>query len=199
MTTQSNRTPGLASVVTLATLGVMAENPAQAFNLVINGNFATGNLSGWTQSGDTSFTQVIRENTLTGSGFALEMGPATPGVVSQGISPGLSRLLIQQSYDFSFDWMVPFVDGDSFLIASFDGITLFTTAASVQPWTHEAMTFNAQGGNALLQFTAENAPDFYHLTNISITPVPEAPVPVLLSYGLLVSWCARRLRRRHLA
>ena len=34
-------------------------NPAQAANLVVNGDFNTGNFTGWTKSGNTALSDIV--------------------------------------------------------------------------------------------------------------------------------------------
>ena len=75
----------------ISVLSFLATVPAQAFNLITNGDFETGNFSGWNQSGNTSFTSVNGNNEA-------QLGPVNSlGYISQTINT-----VSGQEYIFSY-------------------------------------------------------------------------------------------------
>ena len=204
------------SAAILFAFGMLAGGSAMANNLVLNGNFATGNLSHWTQSGDTTYTHVINEliynpsGTNSIAGKSLEMGPSSPGSIFQSVS----GLTIGHTWYFSFDWEAPYVASDAntnpsdatLLDAYLGGNLIFSTQNTQANWTREIFSFTPSSTSTTIKFTSQNGPDFNHLTNIAISlvpppalPVPELPLPLMLSAGLLLPFLSRRLRNMRLA
>ena len=99
--------------------------------LVVNGDFETGELPPWTNTGDTSFTGVDSNNPHSGS-FSLETGPATnDGFLDQVIST-----VAGTAYDVSF-WLENQDDtGNNRFGVSFGGITLVPEASQSAFWVY---------------------------------------------------------------
>src|SRR5262249_13927638 len=122
--------------------------PLQA-GLVTNGDFETGDFTGWTQSGNTTFTGVTGApcpglpstadcTPFTGS-VAAFFGPSTPGTITQNI-PTIAGVL------YDLDFFVDLQAGFSFpgtpneFKVQWDGITLIDVIdTAVIPW--QQMTF----------------------------------------------------------
>lgn len=181
----------------LVAAGLAAASSAMATNMVVNGNFSTGNLAGWDQSGvdPSAYNRVESGNVLGVQQNFLEMGAV-------GGSSSISQLiptLTGHGYNISFDWLVPNDSSTDFMTTTFGGTTGFNTVATTQSnWVQESFNAVATSSSTALQFTARNDPNWYYISNISVTaaPVPEIPVSLMLSIGLLVPLASKRLRAR---
>jgi len=84
-------------LVIWATCLILAGSLSQAQQLVQNGGFETGNFAGWTQSGNTNYTDVSIAAAYTHSGtYGAQLGPVSSrGYLSQTLAtiPGQSYLL----------------------------------------------------------------------------------------------------------
>src|SRR5581483_9024216 len=113
-----SRTAGLLLAGALA----LAPLAAQATNIVANGGFETGDFTGWTQTGNTSFDGVQ----CPGPGPAVAAGNCSaffgPVGSNGGITQNLSTVAgnaYQVDFDVLFDGGTP-----SFFSATFGGQTL---------------------------------------------------------------------------
>ena len=166
----------LASAIAFAAAG-----PALAANLVTNGDFGTGDFTGWTQFGNTGFTSVTA-------------GVASFGPV--GSTGGISQVLATaaaQTYHVSFDLSA---GGGATNSASVDfgGNNLLSISNTGGfGTTHYAYTVTGTGSDTL-SFTFQHDPDYYNLDNVAVS-VPEAATWVMLIAGFgLVGAAARRRR-----
>jgi hypothetical protein len=183
------RLVSIIAVVSLCAL-LASRAPAQP-NLVTNPGFETGNLTGWTQSGNLGFTGV---GGVPHSGsFALFMGPiGSDGFLSQTI-PTVSGALYDVSFWLQSDGLTP-----NDFSAVFDGATLFSQVnIPAQPYTQ--YTFHnvpGTGASTLLQFGFRNDPGFLQLDDISVTQVIPEPGSLAMLFGMGLSGAALFLRRR---
>jgi hypothetical protein len=141
--------------------------------IVVNGDFETGSLPPWLNTGDTSFTSVNNNNPHSGT-FSLESGPAfTDGFIDQFLPT-----VAGQGYDVSF-WLENDDDsGSNRFGASFGGVTLVPEATqSLYGYTLFTFTNVVPGANADLQFIFFNEPTYFYLDDVCVTATSGGGTP----------------------
>ncbi|MFN5857244.1 MAG: DUF642 domain-containing protein [Pseudanabaenaceae cyanobacterium] len=161
----------------IVVLGV-STGSAQASNLVTNGDFNTGNFSGWTKSGNLSLLDVISNtNNLPGGSYHARFGSTgSPGIISQTLNTIAGR-----SYTLSFFLRESGSGANRSSVVSVGGNTLFSflPPANNVPWTSYSSNFTATSASTLLSFSFRNDPSFTRLDNVSVTEnLPPRPVPL---------------------
>jgi uncharacterized repeat protein (TIGR03803 family) len=137
-------------------------------DLVLNGDFETGNFTNWTLSGDTSWTFVdngSQSGIAPDSGYyEAALGSGSLGYLSQKLStiPG-------KSYFLSFWLDNPFGDPGEFVV-SWNGKMLLDEVNPVaNDWTNIQFVVSATGTNTVLQFGFEDDGYYYFgLDDVSV-------------------------------
>ena len=163
---------------------------ASAANLLTNGSFETGDFSGWSQFGDTSYTGIASSlyQPSTDGAFQAAFGPIFGyGGISQAVGSA------GHAYTVSFD--LGNADGYGASVV-FGGQTLLTDPP-VEGFTHYSFTVTALD-NSGLSFSFFNPPAWYTLDNVSVQAgaVPEPASWALMLGGFGAIGGALRSRRK---
>jgi hypothetical protein len=183
MTNMIARMAAQAAAVVLS-FGVVVS--AQA-NMLVNGDFETGDFTGWTVAADyTGVTAYISTvgGPESGNYFAALGAGGTPGTISQAVSTASG-----QNYNLSY-WFASSGYTPNYFAALWNGVQI---GASVEDnvgafgWT--VFNFTVVGtGSDTLTFQERNDISYQGLDNVSLTPSSVVPIPAavwLLSSGLL--------------
>jgi hypothetical protein len=170
-------------------LGV--QNQARA-DLVVNGSFETGDLTGWTDGGNTGWNTVV--------------GGAAPGEGSFQVSNGAvgSFSLLSQTLAtnpgtlYKIDAWVQNDGGGTFNLV-FDGVTLFSDTGA-HPYTLHTVFAVASTGSTVIQTQTRDDPGFIQFDGIHVNAVNSVPEPasmtmLVLGAGGLLGYTWRRRKK----
>lgn len=176
-------------VIIAAAAAVAWATQAQAE--VVNGGFETGSFSGWTQTGDTSFSGVDAFAARSGS-FGAFFGPVNAvGGISQSFAT-----LAGTPYQVSFSLALASGDTPNSFSWSWNGVTQtpVLTNSGLFGYTNFSSLVAAAGSSSTIAFNFSNPQSFYLLDNVSVAAIPEPPEVALMVAGLLL--VVRRLKGR---
>jgi hypothetical protein len=156
----------LASGIALAALSTSANA-----NLVTNGDFNTGDFSGWTLAGDLSYTSIRDHSAWLGPIFGA-------GILSQDFATSAGA-----TYDVSFTLMSTGSASPGYFDVFFGNSLLFSTANTALPLETHTFDAVASGASTTLRFVYFNVPDYYVLGHVSVSPVPEPSEMALMLVG----------------
>ena len=198
-----NKVTFVRNSVLIAILALAAEHSISiaATNLVENPGFETGDFTGWTQSGNTSFFSVTNDARRSGA-FGGSFGPIGTelGFLSQTLAttPG-------ETYQLEY-WLSNLSSANNAFQVSWNG-TILTSLADADAFDFTPFTFSgltATGSSTTLSFGFLNPPNFWYLDDVSVvaasTPppngVPDAGSSVFLMIVGLAALVGARRRRR---
>jgi len=165
---------------------------ARAQNLVQNPGFETGDFTGWTQFGDTSFTAV--SGTFDGvsphSGtFQAYFGPLSDG--------GITQTLTASAGLFNVDFWLAAAGGGAgdYINVVFGGTTIYTLPGSgAFSYIHVIENGVSAGANPTLEFHFTNSPSYWFVDDVNVSVVPEPGTLGLIALGGLGLVAALRKR-----
>jgi len=178
------------SVLALASCAFLAS--AANAGSITNGDFETGDFTGWTTFGDTSFDGV--------DPFAAQSGGFGAFFGSDGAS-GISQMVNLNDGAYVVSFMLSLQDSatPNNFSWTWNGVAQApsftdTTAFGYQLFTAKVMS---SGGSSTIAFTFNNPQSFWLLDNVDVTaaPVPEPSSVALLGAGGLFLLARRRRLR----
>jgi hypothetical protein len=183
----------------LLTLGMAVLAHANT-NLVANGSFETGDFTGWTVSGDTSFTGVCDVSTCP-AGYAPQDGTYAAYFGPVGDTATISQMITTtpgDSYTVSFYLAAPENGTPNYFSVNFGTTSFsFTNFGASFDWQQFVLTTVATSNQTELSFTFRNDPAYWYLDNVSVEvssgTVPEPGTLALFGSGVLgIAAFARR-------
>jgi hypothetical protein len=190
------RTANLLAGILLAGLMLLGVASRANANLVVNGDFETGDFTGWSQSGDTSFDGV--DGTVPQSGnYAAYFGSTSGSSISQ-----ILTTLAGELYQVDF-WLATENDVNGVAIPNhfeFDWngalVTELTDAPGGGGYTHYTFTLLATSASSTINFSFLSVPAFWDFDTVSAEAagVPEPGSLALVALGCALAGWSRRKR-----
>lgn len=169
---------------------------AGAATIVVNGGFETGDFTGWTQTGNTSFDGVQSP----GPGSTVRAGNSSAFFGPVGSLGGISQTLTTiagATYNVTFSFL-PDGGNPSNFSASFDGVTLVSlTNPAAGPYIDYSFGAIATGTSTVLAFNFRDDPGFLFLDEVAVnqTPIPAA-LPLFAGGLGVLGLLARRRKQK---
>jgi hypothetical protein len=184
----------LTIIVSALSLLLATSAPSKANEYLVNGGFETGDLTGWTNSGNTGFTGVTTGFDGYGpqsGNYFLYAGPiGSLGTLSQSFNDVAGQQLVVSG------WVAGNGTGPSEVAFMFNGITYVDiNPVPNQPYTQ--YSFNVTGtGNDTFAVGFRNDPNYDALDSFSVaTAAPEPATWAMMILGFLgVGLLAHRRR-----
>lgn len=177
-----------------AALGFAAALPAaHAANLLTNGDFETGDLTGWTLTGESDATG-IDPFAAHGGTYGAYFGPTDPGGIEQQIAT-----VAGQTYKVDFWLELDDSAQPNSFTWSWNGVAQSPSFVNVNGFDYVELStlVKATGAATTVGFTFTNPQSFWLLDDVSVAAaVPEPTSALLMALGLAV-FAGVAVRRRH--
>jgi hypothetical protein len=176
----------LSVVAAVAAAAMIFSAPAAQANLVTNGGFETGNLSGWSLTNNLDGDTTVSSNSFyVHSGeFGLSFGNVgSDAVLSQTLATAIGT-----TYEIDF-WYHNEGGTPNQLTLAFGGTSVFNQTNTTTPtiYTEYSVFATATSTSTLLSFGLRNDPSFSGLDDISVNvaAVPEPSTWAMIILGFL--------------
>ncbi len=181
----------------LVAAAVAFASPAMAATIVTNGGFENGDLSGWTQFGNTRSVGVAPIAAFEGQFAGFFGPPGSTGGIFQTLMTAVGSV-----YSYSFALANFGLPTNSFN-ASIGGTSVLTLT-NVAPFAYRVYsgTFTATSTATDLRFTFQNDPGIFRLDAVSVNlisgagAVPEPAAWAMMIGGFGLAGAALRRRRK---
>ena len=188
----------LAAII--ATVCLVSTTPTLAANLVNNGSFETGDLSGWNNFGNPDFIGVVCDPGIAADGICFAFGGP---IGSTGGFDQTVGTVAGGSYKVEFS-LSPSGSPTSSFEALFGGVSLLSLTAPpsnvpLEAYTRYSFDVTATGASALA-FVFRDDQGFLRLDSVSVTEiesaVPEPSTWAMMLLGFGAMGAVVRARRR---
>ena len=173
----------IVALAGLVQLGSGAQQ-ARGANLLINGDFETCDLTGWSLAGDTSSTG-INESELPPHAGSCDMSFGSTGSDSVFMQSAQIITTPGAVCTFSFWLRNSDTENDNDFSASWDNGAPLVSLVDADPFDYKQYTFMVTGtGSDNITFRARNVEDYYDLDDVSVDCAQPAPAPALSHISL---------------
>jgi hypothetical protein len=163
--------------------------------LVVNGGFETGDFTGWTLVGDSTYLGVVDYNALSGE-YVAELGPmGAASHLTQPVPTTAGAAYVVELFIANLGTAPDDIIDNHFSV-TFGGTLLYEAfdLDTSNQFLQLTLTGIASGPSTLLDLAFRNDPSFFYLDDVSVM-LPEPGTLALLLVGIAGLTSVRRARQ----